>query len=645
MTSRKNIAGQQLFLVLLLISLIAASGQAAENLLSNPGFELGQASGWTDWGCDLAVASNPVHTGSYSALAYNRTQSWQGPVQSIRGKIEDGKTYIISGWVRLQNVSSDSVGITIKQTDSSGTQYHPIHRSTGYQDRWICLSGNFSLNIIGNLSALDIYFEGPEAGVNFYLDDAEVLDLSVEPAEPNAAGLVDVNTVYQELEGFGASGAWYENWLPAHPLRDEIYDCLFRQLGLDIYRIRNTYGISASNISNSAKIIQAAEASLGYPIKVMVSSWSPPAYLKSNNSIVRGTLAQYPNGGYMYDEFAQWWADSLVEYSNYGIDVNYVSIQNEPDWLTDWDTCRFTPTETTTWAGYNLAFEAVYQELSTRMDKLPKLLAPEACGCGASNSYIDALIDPNHVYGFSHHLYAGGSHDTPDGYISAMTNFTAQYGDKPLLQTEFAKGESEPLTFSDAMNLAILMHNSLTVEGVSAYLYWELFWREPKGLVSLDNPWQANPGYTINHTYYAFKHYSAFTDPGWHRVEASTDSSGLRISSFISPDANEVAIIIINVSDVSIDLSLSLGDFLPDSSEVYRTSETEHTAYVGTFDQSQPLTLPPQTITTVSLTGSYLPEPVNVDDTIFPQSFDKLSPSTPFRVVSLSNQMVSEAEP
>jgi len=619
MTSRENIAGRQLFLLLLLIFLIAASGQAAENLLSNPGFELGNTSGWKTWGCSLTAVQDQVHSGDYSVWVSNRSQSWQGPVHSVIGRMEHGKTYTISAWIKLDNAESARIIITFMQMDGRGIRYINASTSSVSDDQWTQVCGEFALNVTGTLEDMDVYFEGPAPGINFYLDDAELVELVSEPTEPYATGVVDVNTVYQELEGFGASGAWYEGWLPAHPLRDEIYDCLFRQLGLDIYRLRNTYDISTSNISNSTKIIQAADDSLGHPIRVMVSSWSPPAYLKSNNSTVRGTLAQYPNGGYMYDEFAQWWADSLVEYSNYGIDVNYVSIQNEPDWLTDWDTCKFTPTETTAWAGYNLAFEAVYQELSARMDKLPKLLAPESCNCGGSNSFIDALIDPNHVYGYAHHLYGGGSHDRPDDYISAMTNFAARYGDRPLLQTEFAKGESEPLTFSDAMNLALLMHNSLVVEGVSAYLYWELFWREPKGLVSLDNPWQANPGYTINHTYYAFKQYSAFTDPGWHRVEASTNSSGLRISSFISPDANEVAIIIINVSDVSIDLSLSLGDFLPDSCEVYRTSETEHAAYVGTFDQSQSLTLPPQTITTISLTGSYLPDSVGVDDTISPQ--------------------------
>jgi len=151
------------------------------------------------------------------------------------------------------------------------------------------------------------------------------------------------------------------------------------------------------------------------------------------------------------------------------------------------------------------------------------------------------------------------------------------------------------------------MHNSLVHEGVCSYFYWSLFWGEEGGLVTLDFPWQDNPGYTINPIYYAFKQYSAFTDPGWYRVEASTDSTGLRISAFKSPDANELTVAIINVSDIDIDLTLSLGGFSPDSSGVYRTSETEHTEYTGPFDESQPLALPQQTITTISLAGSYSP--------------------------------------
>ena len=39
---------------------------------------------------------------------------------------------------------------------------------------------------------------------------------------------VNVNTTYQTLEGFGASIAWYQSYLTAHPNREEVIDLLFR---------------------------------------------------------------------------------------------------------------------------------------------------------------------------------------------------------------------------------------------------------------------------------------------------------------------------------------------------------------------------------------------------------------------------------
>jgi hypothetical protein len=124
-----------LFLSLVIISLMTASGRTAENLLNNPGFELGNTSGWTNWGCRLAASTAQVHTGNYSLLVSGRTQSWHGPVQSVTGVMVDGRQYRISGWVRLQNTDTDRIGLTVKQTDSSGSQYHSINWSTGYNDR------------------------------------------------------------------------------------------------------------------------------------------------------------------------------------------------------------------------------------------------------------------------------------------------------------------------------------------------------------------------------------------------------------------------------------------------------------------------------------------------------------------------------
>ncbi|MBN1765735.1 MAG: hypothetical protein JW860_10795 [Sedimentisphaerales bacterium] len=430
----------------------------------------------------------------------------------------------------------------------------------------------------------------------------------ISTAQPlDAAGAVDTGTVYQELEGFGASGSHYENWLVAHPLKNEIYDVIFGQLGLDIYRIRNAYDILPEYIDRTAEIVQAAETSLGHPINIMITSGSPPDYLKSNGSTAGGTLKKDASGDYMYPEFAQWWADSLSDYTNHGINIEYVSVQNEPDWLAEWETCKFLPTETEDWAGYDQAFEAVYQELDSQMAELPKFLAPETMGFGGSQAFIDALIDPCHVYGFAHHLYTDGEYYNPDSFIPGMQNYATNYGYKPLFQTE-CSGNNDELDFNGAMTLAKHMHNSLVHEGVCSYLYWDLFWGDAGGLVAVEFPWQSDPDYIINQTYYAFKQYSAFTDPGWHRIAASTDNSDVRISAYISPDANEVSIVILNVDDTNINLTLSLTGFNPDSAKIYRTSETENCAYIGTFTPSQPLLLPAQSISTIRLRDWIFPD-------------------------------------
>ncbi|MHC4633291.1 MAG: carbohydrate binding domain-containing protein, partial [Planctomycetota bacterium] len=626
MKDRNNITGRQLFLLLLLSFLMSTRGEAVENLLVNPGFEEG-TTGWAGRGCTFSV-STVSRSGSYSGYATDRNAFWDGIKQSVLGKMIPGETYTISAWMKLENSSSDQIIVTIERRDDRGVSYIRVDQSTGYDSRWTRLSGRFTLDVVGVLTTLDVYFEGPASGVNFYLDDVEVLGRVPEPPEPpkpDATGSVNIGTVYQELEGFGASGAWYKGWLTNHPKKNELYDILFGQLGLDIYRLRNPYQLSddwSSIMTASAEIIQAAEASLGHPIKIMVSSWSPPAFLKSNGDVAGGTLAQHPRGGgYAYSLFAKWWAESLDAYERHGIDVDYVNIQNEPEFLASYDSCKFTPTETAEWAGYNLAFEAVYQELASRMTDMPKLLASDSFGCSASRAFIDELIDPGHAYGYAHHLYADGDYNNPDSFILAMQSFASKYGDKPLFQTEYScLCDVEP--FNVALNLACHMHNSLVHEGVCSYFYWSLFWGDEGGLVTLDNPWQGNPGYTINHIYYAFKQYSAFTNPGWHRVEALTDSSGLRISAFKNDDNTELTIVIINVSEIDIDLSLSLGGFSPEGSGVYRTSETEHTAYIGTFEQSQPLALGPETITTVSLMGSYSPPPTETFEKGNFSSFD-----------------------
>ncbi|MFW6288088.1 MAG: hypothetical protein ACOC2J_04985, partial [bacterium] len=97
---------------------------------------------------------------------------------------------------------------------------------------------------------------------------------------------IDINTRYQEIYGFGAATAWYQNWLIEHPHKDEIYEHIFAELDIDILRLKNWYGKTNDGIDAfDPEIVQAAEESLGKPITILMSSWAPPAELKSNDQL------------------------------------------------------------------------------------------------------------------------------------------------------------------------------------------------------------------------------------------------------------------------------------------------------------------------------------------------------------------------
>ena len=579
---------------------------ANDNVVINPGFEGGKE-GWHDRTCAIEIVTKPVHNGRGSGRAIRRGANWQGIKQSLFGKMVNGKTYKVSGWVRLDNVPVDTVAISFEQQDDNGTQYIGVARGVATDSNWIQLSGEFTPVIRGNLSVLDVYFEGPKPGVNFFVDDVivygpEVNPPEIIPADPTGSATIDASIHHQTIEGFGGSGAYYTWNFINNKKKDEVCNLLFKRLGLDIFRIRNNYDIEPNSFKETVEIVKCAKASLDGDLKILISSWSPPAYLKSNNSTIGGTLKQ-KNGKFMYTEFADWWYNSLVAYRKEGIKADYISVQNELDYEAPWNACQFTPTESldSTLAAFDVAFETVWQKLNKEMRRdMPKLLFPESSGLGNAEPYLKEIGNLSHIYGYAHHLYdCSGCGSNPDRFIPRMitlNNIVKQYGNKPIFQTEF---ENEPSTWNDAISTAILIHNSLTVENVSAYLYWDLFWNHESGLISLS---EDQSSYTIKSTYYTFKQYSAFIHFGWQRVEASTKNTGVRISAYINPDNQKLTIVIINTTeDVDIFLDLAFKDFSVTSGKIYRSSENENCILVGNYDNKNSLELPANSVTTLTL--------------------------------------------
>jgi hypothetical protein len=174
-------------LLSLLVSFAPAFGDT--NVLKNPGFENGTEE-WTDRSCKIEVVTTPVHSGTKSAKAFGRTETWQGIKQSLLGKVTNGKTYKISAWVRLENSGADTITISIEQADDNDTKYINVVSGSANNTGWVELSGNFTLGAAGALKTLDVYLEGPAPDVNFFVDDVVVSGpeaTKVEQADPNAA--------------------------------------------------------------------------------------------------------------------------------------------------------------------------------------------------------------------------------------------------------------------------------------------------------------------------------------------------------------------------------------------------------------------------------------------------------------------------
>ncbi len=444
---------------------------------------------------------------------------------------------------------------------------------------------------------------------------AEVLAQTDEPSKIS----IDTDQTQQTVVGFGASLAFYESWLNAHPNKQEIYQAIFGELSLDILRVRNAYDYDPDMVDRVKEYMVAAENSLGHPISLLSTSWGPPGYLKNTGDRKNGGTLRYTlDGGsvkFDYAGFAHWWNGALDEYSANGIFPTYISIQNEPDFSASWESCLFNPRETInssdTIAGYDKALTLVYDTLMQRAH-MPAILGPETVGIGYNRveNYVNAL-DLSKLDGIAHHLYHGVDENNP----YASTDFAKLadfHPEVPHFQTEYSRG--------DWFALAGLIYKSFWDEQVVAYLYWDLIWNAG-GLVQLDNPWDRTKwidpakGYTKTKDFYAFKQYSAFIHPGWKMTNHSQTGADNATLTFVSPTGDSATCVIINRSaTTNLSVHVDIPGYRIHESAVYSTSETENCEFKGELVDSV-LTLLPRSISTVDMRIiAYDP----TDDTVAP---------------------------
>ena len=88
-------------------------------------------------------------------------------------------------------------------------------------------------------------------------------------------------------------------------------------------------------------MLRDAQAAAGQPLELMLTPWSPPAFMKTNG--------RREGGGALKPEYRDMWAEYLCryieEYQSRGFRVRRISIQNEAKAVQPWDSCIFTAGE------------------------------------------------------------------------------------------------------------------------------------------------------------------------------------------------------------------------------------------------------------------------------------------------------------
>ena len=425
---------------------------------------------------------------------------------------------------------------------------------------------------------------------------------------------VDLDTRHQDLVGFGASVAYGEGQITGHPQQSSLYEAIFSELGLDVLRFRNRYQhVGDDDLSTAGDLVAAGNATLGRPLGVFLSSWSPPITLKANGALVCSgnvqtcTLTKTAAGAFDYAGLADYWLGSLGAYAKVGLVPDFIGIQNNPNYIPSsaesLEACKFLPTEGTvsvpvglttvrvSYPGLAQAHAATLDALSTLTTR-PKLLAPETSDFGSVADYLPNL-DPSKTDALAHQLYGVNPAAIDLDALAAMGKLVSQYG-RPVFVTEMQ---------ADGFGTAVLLHYATVVEGASAYLQAALTGSmsgplaNTQALLGIDSA-----TFKRLDPFHAMRHFAGHTDPGWTRVEASAAGTGLLVSAWQSPSGQDLTLILINSRSSELSAHLALpGDW--SSSEVIRSvfSGVERSATLGALSPQGVLRMPPESVITVAL--------------------------------------------
>ncbi len=354
---------------------------------------------------------------------------------------------------------------------------------------------------------------------------------------------INPNTTYQTVRGFGGHNG--VGWIPdlTSAQVDSAFGTGSGQIGLSIMRMR----VDASSSNWQIQVPTAALAK-AKGVTLFATPWSPPAAMKTNNSLIHGRLSPSSYTAY---------ASHLLDFANYMQSSNAalyaVSIQNEPNWDPDYEGCQWNSTE----------FIHFLKAQGSRFGTL-KVMAPEALNFSktlADPILNDATAAPQFDI-VAGHLYGVSPSDYP----------LARSKGKELWMTEHYTDNSDANDWAKAMPVALELHNSMTSH-YSAYVWWYI--RRSYGLITEDG--------NVSKRGYIMSQYAKYVRPGYTRISATEKPYSDVFVTAYKNSSGKMVVVAINNGTLQRQITLQLSAGSASSFVKYRTSSSVNNQYAGQY--------------------------------------------------------------
>ena len=408
-------------------------------------------------------------------------------------------------------------------------------------------------------------------------------ELAPSNAQVDSHGLpsvwIDPAKYFQTIEGFG--GAFTEaaatNWLAlSEQKRQELTQAYFNVKdghGYSLCRVHmNSCDFSLGNYSHVERsgdvdlasfsisrdeqalipMIRAAQASMATPLKLLVSPWSPPAWMKTNG--------QMNHGGKLLEQYRSAWAQCYVKfiqaYEAQGIPIWGVSVQNEPAATQTWDSCIYSAQEerdfVRDWLGPALHAAGLDRIRIIIWDHNRDLLVERAA------VVYDDLEASKYVWGTGFHWYG-------EDHLDHLQLHHDAWPEKKLLFTEGCQeGGSHRGSWALGERYARSMINDLNRWTVG-WIDWNLALNLDGGPNHVSNLCSApilvdgeNDSFELQSSYFYIGHFSRFVKLGAKRILCAATKAALECTAFINPDG-DVAIVVMNRLDSAQTFQIQMG--------------------------------------------------------------------------------------